>query len=134
MTIRKYVMENPQDYRGQVKLIWKEGNVEIAYTVSTDESLEVVSPEEMSERGIVVDVPSEVTMRQARLVLLQYGLLDVVEEAIGSLTGTEGKMVQIEWEYSNVVARESGIIDQLQPVLGLTKEQLDEMFVIASRL
>ena len=46
-------------------------------------------------------VPQSVTMRQARLALLQAGKLQAVNNAISSMTCPQGESARIEWDYSN---------------------------------
>lgn len=75
-------------------------------------------------------VPKSITMRQARLVLNSAGLLTTVQQSIGAMP-TE---VQIEWEYANVVVRNSPIISTLQTALGLTDAQVDQMFIDGAAL
>lgn len=71
-----------------------------------------------------------ITMRQCRLVLLQQGLLDTVNTNIGSLTQES----QIEWEYGAVVERNSPLVASLGASLGLSEEQLDDLFAVAAGL
>lgn len=79
---------------------------------------------------IVSGVPQTVTMRQARLALLASGLLDDVTAAVAGA----GQAAQIEWEYSDVVARNAALVQVLSGALGLTDEQLDGLFVVAATL
>ena len=79
-------------------------------------------------------VPSKVTMRQARLALLQAGLLDDVEALIASLEGPEGQAARIEWDYSSEVFRNKPFVISLGTQLGLTEEQLDALFIAASQI
>ena len=76
-------------------------------------------------------VPSVVTMRQARLALLQAGVLPLVESAIASM---ESPAAQIEWDYSQEVNREQPLVKQLAEALNLTSDQLDNLFLEASKL
>lgn len=76
-------------------------------------------------------IPSVVTMRQARLALLQAGLLPLVETAIASM---ESPAAQIEWDYSQEVNREQPLVKQLAEALNLTSDQLDNLFLEASKL
>ena len=76
-------------------------------------------------------IPSVVTMRQARLALLQAGLLSLVESAIASM---ESPAAQIEWDYSQEVNREQPLVKQLAEALNLTSDQLDNLFLEASKL
>jgi len=73
-------------------------------------------------------VPQSVTARQARLGLLGAGLLDDVEAALASLEGPQGRAARIEWEYALEIRRDSPLIAALAPALGLTGEQVDDLF------
>lgn len=76
-----------------------------------------------------------VTMRQARLVLLQQGLLDGVEAAINTIEDeTTRREVQIEWEYAMDIRRDWPALQLITQQLGLTDEQLDQMFLLASKI
>ncbi len=79
-------------------------------------------------------VPQSVTMRQARLALLQNGLLDTVNSTIAGMTGTQGQAAQIEWQYSSEVMRHKTLVQSLGPALGLTEAQLDQLFITAATL
>jgi hypothetical protein len=73
---------------------------------------------------------TQVTMRQARLVLLNNDLLDSVEQVIAQAS----KAVQIEWEYATVVYRDSELVTQIASQLGLSVEQIDALFQEAHTL
>lgn len=80
-------------------------------------------------------VPQQVTMRQARLALLGAGLLDDVGAAIAAIPDpVQRKAAQIEWEYAAIVERNSPLIQQLAPALGMTEAQMDELFATAAGL
>ena len=80
-------------------------------------------------------IPTSVTMRQARLALLGAGLLDDIEEAIASIPDpVQRRAAQIEWEYATIVERSSALIQQLAPTLGMTEAQMDELFATAAAL
>lgn len=79
-------------------------------------------------------VPQVVTMRQARLALLQVGKLTMVDTAIAGLPEPDRTAAQIEWEYSQEVHRDRPFVAMLAPALGLTEEDLDDLFVLASTL
>lgn len=88
--------------------------------------------DEMRKRN---PVPANVTMRQARLALLGAGLLDDVDAAIAANPDpVQRKAAQIEWEYANTVERGSTFVQQLGAGLGLTEQQLDELFTTAATL
>lgn len=86
----------------------------------------------------VVQVPEptihEVTMRQARLALLQSELLHLVDPAIDSMDEPARSAARIEWEYSQTVERHRPFVQQLGAALGLTDEQMDDLFKLAVTL
>lgn len=86
------------------------------------------------EVGAVPDVPRAVTMRQARLALLGAGMLDAVNTAVANMPGDAGVAARIEWEYSQEVQRDKELVLALAPLLGLTSEQLDALFITAATL
>jgi hypothetical protein len=77
-------------------------------------------------------VPEQVTMRQARLALLQAGLLDRVQTALAQMPGVEGQAARIEWEYSQVVRRDKPFVLAVGELLGMTPAQMDQLFITAS--
>lgn len=79
-------------------------------------------------------VPSKVTMRQARLVLLNEGKLQAVNNAISSMQGLAGDAARIEWDYSNEVHRNQPLTIQLAQLIGMTPQEMDAMFVKADKL
>lgn len=79
-------------------------------------------------------VPRQVTMRQARLALLGAGVLGNVAAAIDELESPHRETAQIEWEFSSTVDRDRPLVTMLGPKLGLTAEQLDQLFITAATL
>ena len=77
----------------------------------------------------IIIIPQVITMRQARLQLLEVGLLDDVE----ALVALDRKS-QIEWEYASEVYRQSPLTESVKDGLNLTDTQIDNMFVKASKL
>ncbi len=83
---------------------------------------------------VVTPVPQSVTMRQARLALLQTGLLEQVNIAIQNLPGSQGEAARIEWEFSSTVERNRPLLQSLVVALNLTEAQLDDLFNLAATL
>ncbi len=79
-------------------------------------------------------VPQEITMRQARLVLLGAGLLSGVQTAIDGLPSPQKEAAQIEWEYSNTLQRRNPFVLTLGPALGLNSAQIDALFIQGAAL
>ena len=78
--------------------------------------------------------PQEITMRQARLALLDIGLLSNVTTAINSLPEPDKTKAQIEWEYSNALQRDNPFVAVLGAALGLSSQDIDNLFITAKGL
>ena len=94
--------------------------------------LQLSALEPVPDKVTIGNVPLEVSMRQARLALLHYGMLDSVNTIIASMPGIQGAAARIEWEYATSVKRTSMLVSALIPYLGLNTDQLDAMFLLAS--
>lgn len=79
-------------------------------------------------------VPFKVTMRQARLALLQAGLLSQVETAINALPEPPRTAARIEWDFSSEVFRDRDFVIMLGTTLGLDSEEMDNLFITAATL
>ena len=77
-------------------------------------------------------VPAEVTMFQARAVLLQAGLFDAVNDAMFAL-GPKAVAFQA-WEYANTMSRTGALVSAMAAQLGLTGAQVDDMFRAAAQI
>lgn len=65
----------------------------------------------------------------ARLVLLQYDMLDAVEAVVA-----KDRSATIMWEYETHIRRMHPLVLSLTPILGYTEEQLDNLFKEAEQL
>lgn len=75
-------------------------------------------------------IQSVVSMRQARLALLQFGLLATVDSAIAQ--GTEAD--KIEWEYATEVNRDTPLVQNMKVGINLSESDLDNLFTLAASL
>jgi hypothetical protein len=76
-----------------------------------------------------VPAPAPVSMRQARLALLEVGLLDAVQAALDALPDAQARRAaQIEWESAQEVRFESPLVQLLAPALQLDDGQLRALF------
>jgi hypothetical protein len=91
-------------------------------------------PDDPALIPLPVPVPQQVTMRQARLALLQAGLLSSVDAAIDGLPEPDRSAAKIEWEYAAVVQRASGLVPAMGAALGMTEAQIDALFILAATL
>jgi hypothetical protein len=97
--------------------------------IATEQEVSEAFPTENEQPSPVV-----VSMRQARLALLEAGILDSVYQAIETLPSPQKEAAHIEWEYAQEVNKESPIVAMLAQGLSLNDEQLDQLFIRASQL
>ena len=79
--------------------------------------------------AIPKEVPQEITPLQSKLQLLELGLLDDVEAMVSA-----DRKVQLYWEYASVIERDNEILLMIATSLGMTEEQLDDLFIKANKL
>ncbi len=82
--------------------------------------------------GAVVVVPGSVTMRQARQAMLSAGILAQVDALIAAMPGEEGESARIDWNHAREVKRDWPLIGALGPQIGLTEQQIDDLFIYAA--
>lgn len=79
-------------------------------------------------------VPEKVTMRQARLALLQAGVYGNIPAILDAFPLQQKVAAQIEWEYALFVSRNSTLVNTLGASLGLNQTQLDQLFITAASI
>ena len=77
---------------------------------------------------------AQVTMRQARLALLESGKLDLVAPAIDQLSEPARTKARIEWEFAQDVRKDWPLIQVLAPSIGLDAAALTALFNRAATL
>lgn len=87
-----------------------------------------------SEQATARRADMVVTPRQARLALLQNGLLSQVDAVIASLPEPQKSIAQTDWEYAVSIERNSPWIGQIGAALGLDDAGLDDLFTLAATL
>jgi hypothetical protein len=78
--------------------------------------------------------PQVVTMRQARLALLQAGRLEAVNAAILEMPGIDGEAARVEWEYAQEIRRDNPLIAAVAKQMGMDEAALDALFKVAAEL
>lgn len=73
-------------------------------------------------------IPTLVSMKQARLALLHFGIYDQVQSTI---TDPADKIV---WDYATSVDRGDPLVAHMAAAFKLSDTQLDELFTLASTL
>jgi hypothetical protein len=81
-----------------------------------------------------VVIPTEVSMRQARLALFQQGKLSLIQPLIDAMIEPAKTTTQISWDYATIVQRDDDLVVQLSAAMGLTSADLDALFTLASTL
>ena len=76
-------------------------------------------------------IPQQVPMWAVRTVLQNDGLFDQAQALVEASTNNALKNV---WEYGNFADRDSAAINTLALELGLSHEQVDQMFIDANNL
>jgi hypothetical protein len=79
-------------------------------------------------------IAREIANWRARAVLELAGILGTVEAAISAMDGPAGIVVRNAWQSGAPLARRGPTVSGLAPALGLTEEQVDQMFIQAEAL
>lgn len=103
---------------------------ELSAAKSTLESRVAELEAELSSGVDENGVATAITPLQGRLALKRAGLLDAVEAAIVQANGE----TQIWWEYATLWHRTHSLLNALAASLGLSSEQVDELFIVAGAI
>ena len=90
-----------------------------------------VTPEELDAALQAKREAMSCSMRQARLALLQSGLLAQVDPAIDAMPDPQRSQAAIEWGYATTLQRHSPFVLALGVALGLDDAQIDDLFDLA---
>jgi len=82
----------------------------------------------------VKQIPQQVEIAQARLALLSRGLLDRVGAEIEAMEEPNRSAAKIEWEFRITIRRDNHLVLALGALLGLSADDLDDLFIEASKL
>lgn len=78
---------------------------------------------------------NKITLRQAKLILNELGLLNSVKEFISQIQDEKQRArVEIEFEYANDIFKDNPLITTLAIALNLDNAKIDELFLKGSRL
>jgi hypothetical protein len=87
-------------------------------------------PEVVNE--LIVEVPQSITRFQAKSALLSVGLLETVESLM--LTNNVPHQIKLAWTDAQVFYRTSPALNSLASVLGMTSEDLDNLFILGASI
>lgn len=111
---------------------WKEVDQFVEYTneedvvVTVEEQIAAYEAQKAAERRATMTC----TPRQARLALASQGLYEAVQTSVVAISDE----ARIEWEYATTIERTSPLIDAMKGALGMTDEDLDNLFALAVTL
>lgn len=90
----------------------------------------------MSQSQIEGLKPDTCTPRQFRLALIYSGIsLSAVDNLIDGISDpNQREIVRVQWEYAIMIEKNNQLIQQLFSDLGYTKEQVDDIFILAVTL
>ncbi|KAB2725406.1 hypothetical protein F9L02_19470 [Brucella intermedia] len=120
-TIPVCIRDNYDTAEGQ--LLWDEAHAGRYGPIAEYVAPSDPTPEE--KRAIMPNL----TARQLRLGLLSLGKLDGVPTAISALPSPDKEQAEIEWQYASEFRRLHPLIVQLIPILGLTDDQVDTVWL-----
>jgi len=103
---------------------------DLPFTVVGQGTVSDAHPGDFTPIAAPLPVPQTLTMRQAKLVLLDAGLLDYVNAAVSKAD----EATRIEWEYATEVSRTWPTLVAMATALGLDDFQLDQLFVQGAAL
>jgi hypothetical protein len=84
---------------------------------------------------VVVPVPEFVGPAQIRLVLASQGITEaVITQMIGALPEDQRGNARILWDHSSQFYRNNPFVVQVGAAMGLTSDQIDDMFRVAITL
>ncbi len=76
-----------------------------------------------------------VTPRQMRIALVMSGIsLSTIDAMIDTLPEPNKSVAKITWEYSVEFQRNNALLTSMAPALGLTSDQVDQLFALAATL
>lgn len=84
--------------------------------------------------AVITTVPTIITMRQARLALLQGGYLASVEALMAAMPGDSGAAARIHWEFADTVERTHYLVTAMASELPLTETEIDDLFILGASL
>jgi hypothetical protein len=83
----------------------------------------------------IVRAVQAVSPRQMRIALVMSGIsLETIEAVINSLPEPTKTVTRVTWEYSVEFQRNNPLLNTMAPILGLSKQQVDDLFTLASTL
>ena len=108
-------------YQEYLQFLTAGGTVETSNLFSEEEELEF-------------NTPSEVALWKLRFILSQMQLADSITDAMNQLPEPQKTASNYIWNYGNSIDRQSSTISFIQTALGLTDNQVNNIYIQANSL
>lgn len=105
----------------------------VKFKFDGDNWVEGASAEEINSNNIS-NLPLEVSLWKLRFVLSEMQLEDLITSAIEQLPEPHKKAATYIWNYGNSIDRFSSTISFIQDHLGLSENQVNEIFIQANSI
>lgn len=105
--------------------------------INTDGTWAAPPPVELPEPvppPVVNIVPQSVSARQAEKALILAELDDDVDALLAAMPGVNGKLARAERNRAQTVERNNPLVLQMATELGLSSEEVDQLFILAATL
>lgn len=124
----KYIVDGDGVYLGAFQGLGPEGGIEVE--IPPEDGRQLWDGEAWG--SIPVDVPQSVSRFQAQAAIYNAGLWAQVE-AIMQAPDTD-MLAKLAWGSAQEFRRTSPLVTELASQLGLTEEQLDDLFIAAAQI
>lgn len=103
------------------------------FSFETRTFYEAATTQEISEMNSAI-VPAEIALWRIRVILKTMGLESTIEGVLEQLSEPTKTGAKYIWQFGTVIERESQTVIILQQALGMTNQQVDEMFIQAEQI
>lgn len=93
---------------------------------------EVIESSNLPDSGFFPAVPQRITMRQAKLEMIEQGIYSQLLQYKSSLPEKDQLILEAELS-GNFMERDSPVVLQIAQLLEISEEQLDELFINAEK-
>tara|TARA_R110000851_G_scaffold160304_3_gene303564 strand:+ start:122 stop:559 length:438 start_codon:yes stop_codon:yes gene_type:complete len=117
--------------------------------ISSGTSFDICFESELSSKDLILletiitkhkpipleNIDTSVTARQMRVAMIMSGIsIESIEAAIDSLPEPDKSVASVSWKYSYRFHRDNELVVALAPAIGLTEQDLDNLWALAETL
>ena len=116
------------EYDTATEKLIDDGTEIIDNKIYTKYAIVALTTQELEDKRLA-SIPQILSMRQAKLALLDKGLLSSVNTAIANSTD---EVLKIEWEYADEIRRDWVSLNIMAESLGMTQLDIDDLFILGA--